>query len=83
MAHFYGGVHGNRGQATRLGSKDSGLSTFAASWQGKVTAQLYEKDGIDYALVQLQPHMGSGTSKVLYDGPVGGDGKDHAYTVPA
>lgn len=73
MAHFYGGVHGNRGGlATRLGSRESGLSTFAASWQGKVTTELYEKGGVDYARVALAPHMGCGITQTLYDGPVGG-----------
>lgn len=29
MAHFYGGVQGNRGEATRIGDRKSGLSVFA------------------------------------------------------
>lgn len=72
MAAFYGGVHGNRGPATRLGSPKSGLTTFAASWAGRVNVSLSERDGVDYAHVELAPHHGHGIHKVLYDGPVGG-----------
>lgn len=72
MAHFYGSLQGSRGVATRLGTKTSGLHTYAASWQGKVTTDLYEKDGVDYATVRLAPHHNAGISKLLYDGPVGG-----------
>lgn len=45
MAHFYGGVHGNRGEATRLGTKDSGLKAFANGWDIGVDVRLrYCKD---------------------------------------
>lgn len=73
MAHFYGGVTGMRGEATRLGSKASGLSTFAASWEGAVRVHLYERDGVDYADVSLVPHHGGGMYKALYSGPVSGN----------
>lgn len=72
MAHFYGVLQGARGEASRLGHKSSGLRATAASWQGAVRTELYEKDGEDYALVQLLPWRGQGTNKVLYDGPVSG-----------
>jgi hypothetical protein len=73
MAHFYGTVQGDRGEASRMGGKRGGLTTQAASWQGSVRTRLYEKDGQDYALVSLEPWQGAGVSKVLYDGPVGGE----------
>ena len=41
MAHFRGTVQGNRGEASRLGSKKSGLQTTAASWQGDICVWLY------------------------------------------
>lgn len=73
MAHFYGAVTGKaRTEATRLGSKASGLRAVAASWEGSVVTRLYERDGIDWAEVYLSPWHGSGTSKLLYDGPVSG-----------
>lgn len=36
MSHFYGTVQGNRGEATRGGSKNSGMDTATASWEGSV-----------------------------------------------
>lgn len=41
MAHFYGTIKGQRGQASRLGGKTSGLETYAASWQGAVSVRLW------------------------------------------
>jgi hypothetical protein len=74
MAHFYGTIAGQRGEASRLGSKTSGLETVAASWEGAVSVRLYEKDGRDYCSVSLIPWHGNGTSKILYTGPVSGGG---------
>ncbi len=74
MAHFYGSIQGARGEATRLGSKDSGLITVAASWQGAVQVTLYHRDGVDHARVWLTPWYGEGVSQELYDGPVAGKG---------
>jgi hypothetical protein len=73
MAHFYGITKGSRGEASRLGSKVSGLEVQAASWSGKVVVSLWCRyDGVDMATVSLAPHHGNGTSRTLYDGPVSG-----------
>lgn len=32
MGHFYGGVEGNRGSATQMGTKSSGLHAYAQGW---------------------------------------------------
>jgi hypothetical protein len=37
MAEFYGGVEGNRGPATRMGSKDSGFTAFAQTHESRIT----------------------------------------------
>lgn len=39
MAHFYGSIQGNRGEATRTGAKTSGMLSEAKGWDlgGKVT----------------------------------------------
>ena len=71
MSHFYGIVEGNRSPATRCGHKSSGLHTTAASWQGAVSVQLMEQDGVDLVRVALTRWKGTGTDKVLYFGPVG------------
>lgn len=74
MSHFYGIISGNRGEATRGGSKDSGYRATAASWQGSVRVYLHHNSatGKDEARVELQPWHGHGTSRVLYDGNVDG-----------
>jgi hypothetical protein len=72
MAHFRGTLQGRGGLASRLGTAKSGLSVKAASWQGAVGVALYVCNGVDYARVSLEPHHGSGTYRVIYDGPVSG-----------
>lgn len=72
MAHFRGLVQGARQAETRLGSKNSGLTVEAQSWQGKVVVRLYHENGEDRAHVSLAPHGGQGISHTLYDGPVSG-----------
>lgn len=71
MAHFYGTLQGNRGEASRCGSPSSGLVTEAASWQGAVRCYVYVKGGKDWVRVSLGPWMGVGESKLLYQGPIG------------
>lgn len=74
MAHFRGTFQGGRGtEASRLGTRKSGLSAHIASWQGAASVQLSEKDGVDWAIVTLAQHHGQGTFRILYDGPVSGD----------
>jgi hypothetical protein len=74
MAQFRGVIRGQRGEASRLGHKRSGLAVEACSWQGKVTVDLYhdEATGLDMARVYLDRHAGHGTFQELYAGPVGG-----------
>lgn len=74
MAHFRGYIQGMRGSASRLGSKGSGLTVNAASWEGAVHVNLWhdEEDDVDMASVKLDEHHGRGESRILYHGPVGG-----------
>lgn len=72
MAQFRGTIQGQRGEASRLGSKTSGLVVTAASWSGAVQVTLYHAKGVDMARVSLTKHHGQGTSALLYDGPVAG-----------
>lgn len=72
MAHFRGTIRGARGTESRLGTRNSGLSVEAQSWQGKIVVDLYEKDGTDYARVYFDRHEGRGQTKLIYDGPVDG-----------
>ena len=68
MSHFYGTVQGNRGEASRGGSKASGMETYCASWSGAVRCYAYEKDGVDMVRVERTTWHGVGNYKVLYDG---------------
>lgn len=81
MAHFRGTIRGQRGEASRLGNRSSGLNVGAASYQGAVEVYLYVHDGRDFARIRLVPHVwedkqgktqAAGTYRDLYDGPVGG-----------
>ena len=73
MAHFYGTLKGARGQASRLGTKKSDITTVAASWQGAVEVTLShdESTGKDIASISLRPWHGAGVSHLIYEGPVG------------
>jgi hypothetical protein len=75
MAHFYATIKGNRGLASRMGTKFGGMVSYTASWEGSVRVGLYhdEKTGQDLVRVELKPWRGEGTSRVLYEGPVGGE----------
>lgn len=76
MAHFYGTLVGSRGEASRLGTKNSGLRVTAASWDGAICTVLYrDHHGRDCAHVEMIPWHGRGSSRVLYDGPVSGEDK--------
>ena len=75
MSHFYGTVQGNRGLSSRGGSKDSGICTHTASWQGAVRVHMFYNPKLekDIAFVELTPWNGKGTPKILYCGPVCGE----------
>lgn len=75
MSQFYGALQGNRGSATRCGTKGSGMLTHCASWEGAVRCSAYydeatKKDRVKVELVQWH---GNGTSRVLYDGNINGE----------
>ena len=76
MSRFCATIRGNRGRATRQGTKASGMVSYTASWQGCVRVELREVDGVDFARVTLETWRGQGAfpSITLYDGPVSGEG---------
>jgi len=53
MAQFYASIEGNRGPATRMGSKDSGIHGHLRGWSvgAKVNVWHDEKTGHDYVEV--------------------------------
>jgi hypothetical protein len=73
MAHFFGALQGARGPATRLGSKGSGLTTTAASWNGAIQVEVRHNDGVDEFRVIEKPWHGRGIFRVVTDWqPFGG-----------
>ena len=76
MSHFYGTVKGSaKTTATRRGSKASGLTTTAASWEGAVKVHLShdEETGRAVYVVTLTPWLGAGVNRVLASGYVDGN----------
>ena len=72
MSHFYGTTKGNRGEATRTGSKQSGMETYCASWQGAIRCFAYvDKEGNDCVRVEKTTWRGEGENKILYEGVIG------------
>lgn len=71
MAHFYGTLSGSRGPASRMGTKNSGLTSQAAGWQGCIETTIWhnEKTGKDMFRVELKPWQNSGgNSRTLAEG---------------
>ena len=71
MAHFYGTAQGNRGVATRCGTKNSGVHTVAAGHDGSI--QVYvdhdHAAGVDRYMVTIEAWQGSGgQTKILAEG---------------
>lgn len=68
MAALRGTVEGNRGEASRLGSTDSGLTTTASTWEATIRVDLGH-DGTATVLV----HPANGASRaptVVFDGNI-------------
>jgi len=70
MSHFYGKMQGARGEATRCGTKSSGITTYAAGWRGAIRVDVSQnEDGLDVFTVYLEPWQDSGGRQiVLADG---------------
>ena len=54
MGHFYASIQGNRGEATRMGSKNSGIEGHVRGWNVGAKVRCYvDKDGSDCVSVDL------------------------------
>ena len=73
MSHFYSVIQGNRGQATRCGTKDSGVTATAASWTGAIRTDLWysTEDDVNRYTVVMIPWHGVGCTRVMATGTVG------------
>jgi hypothetical protein len=70
MSHFYGTLRGNRGEATRCGTQNSGMETWAASWSGAIRVVLWYdgENKVNKYQVCEHPWHGIGTTKLLAEG---------------
>jgi len=51
MAHFYASMQGSRGEATRVGTKSSGLTAHVRGWDIGARVELSHEDGRDVVRV--------------------------------
>jgi hypothetical protein len=70
MSEFYATIKGNRGPATRQGSKASGIMAAAQSWEGSVITHLFLKDGETWVELGLGTESTTAISYTLYHGPL-------------
>jgi hypothetical protein len=75
MAHYLGEVSGSRGSASRLGTKNSGLTVKAMSWSGMVRVDVTHNDatGEDRFTVEQSQHPsnGAGIREIIAEGVIG------------
>lgn len=67
MSTFYGSIQGNRGAATRGGSRSSGIKASAQSWNGSVITELSYNDK-DELMVGVSTSTGSSSygTRIFY-----------------
>jgi hypothetical protein len=72
MSHFYGTLQGSRGEATRCGTKNSGMEAIAASWKGAIVTDLFiDSQGRDCYVVRQIPWHGVGINEEIARGVIG------------
>jgi predicted nucleotidyltransferase len=47
MSHFYGGIHGARGPATRMGTKSSGFEAYAQGYGSRISVSFHYNNSQD------------------------------------
>lgn len=74
MSHFYGSLHGQaKNASTQRGSKNTGMTSYTASWKGAIEVQAYydaETDQ-DMCIIKKVPWQGVGENELIYHGPIG------------
>jgi hypothetical protein len=62
MAQFYGEIQGNRGEATRMGTKESGFTAHIRGWDVGCKVILQHSDGEDRVSIYLTSGSNGQTS---------------------
>jgi hypothetical protein len=66
MAHFYGDLQGSRGEATRCGTKASGIDAHIRGWHTGVSVRLAHVDGVDVVRVyRTSGSSGAGSDTLI------------------
>ena len=65
MSEFYGRIQGGRGEATRCGSRASGISATVESWTSVLATTMHDMDGEHRTYIDLHGKHGM---SVLYVG---------------
>lgn len=67
MAHFYGGLQGNRGEGNRCGTQASGISVYAQGWRACVSTRFHYDPNAkrDLASITLEPGPSGYTRSIL------------------
>lgn len=58
MGHFMGTVKGSRGEASRLGTAKSGLTTTCNGWGLGATVRMWQQNGEDVVSVEIDEGSG-------------------------
>lgn len=68
MAHFYGELKGNKGETTRAGTKNSGLSSHIRGWNNGVYTEMYRENDEDHFKVYKTGGSSNENNKqLIYD----------------
>lgn len=70
MAHFYAGIQGNRGRATRLGTRSSGIDGFVNGWDTGVSIRASYDHETGKDEIHLYATHGSNDSSSTYLGKI-------------
>lgn len=73
MSHFIGIVAGRSSEASRLGTKSSGITVDAASYKGKIQVQLsHDEESVEDRFIIVQErHQGAGIYEHIASGVLG------------
>ena len=63
MAQFYATIRGSRGEASRMGGKDSGITGHVRGWDVGARVQMVHRNGEDVCHVYLTGGSGGGSSE--------------------
>jgi hypothetical protein len=66
MSDYYGYLQGNRGEATRCGSKNSGITAHLRSWTNDVYVHLGPVNGNDRLTISMPQNLPFILNNVMY-----------------